>query len=228
MITFNPRYSVGVIATLVLLWASSSYSLAQEAKSSQLATAPAKSPQYAVRITAKTKIASNITPKPKPGPREVPSDDKPHCFKADPTRSLIFDIRVEGIAKGTATVEIFSTDQMRYASQLDQSKPTGAAPGMESEESLGTAIRDGQAQIIFGGDSTQSGATGNTGSSVIHLGPLPPDNPVWLPKSGPYSNVALITISAGARGTKRNREVYKFLYSYQLWRNNPSECSLKP
>jgi hypothetical protein len=227
MITFNTRYFFSVIAILAGLSPTSGFTLAPDKKSSQAATAPAKSPPFAVTVTAKTKIASKAFPAPTPDRPEVPSDDKPHCFKADPTRSLIFDVQVEGLAKGTASVAIYSVDQMQYAARLDQSQPSGAAPGMESEESLGKAIKEGHAQIIFGADSVQSRATGNTGSSVIHLGPVP-GNPAWVPKSGPYSNVALITISAGARGGKRNREVYKFLYSYQLWKNDPSECSLKP
>jgi hypothetical protein len=225
MITFRTRYFLSVVATLAGLSATSSYSLAQEKKSSQLAAAPAKSPPYVVTVTANTKITPKALPAPTPGLPEVPSDDKPHCFKADPTRSLIFAVQVKGLAKGTASVAIFSVDQMQYAARLDQSQPSGAAPGVESEENSGKPIKDGRVQFVFGGDSTQSGVTGNTGSSVIHLGPLPPENPAWVPKSGPYSNVALITISAGG---KRNREVYKFLYSYQLWKNDATECSLKP
>jgi hypothetical protein len=228
MITFRTHYFLSVVAILAGLSATSSYSLAKEKKSSQLATASAKSPPYVVTVTANTRITPKALAAPTPGLPEVPSDDKPHCFKADPTRSLIFDVQVKGLAKGTVAVAIFSVDQMQYAARLDQSQPSGAAAGMESEKRQGKAIKDGRVQIVFGGDSTQSGLTGGTEVEPIHLGPLPPDNPAWVPKSGPYSNVALITISAGARGGKRNREVYKFLYSYQLWKNDPSECSLKP
>ena len=177
MMVHKMRYLLCPVAILAGLSPIVISSMAQKTKSSNSSTCPEFHP-YSVSVTAST---------------STPSDDKPHCFKADPRRSLTFDIRMKGRAPATAAVEIISLDQMKFI--VGQAHTSDAAPNMESEVSLPTAIMDGVAKVSFAGESAESERKRPT---VIHLGPGPGAG-AWVPKSGPYSNVALITISAALK-----------------------------
>jgi hypothetical protein len=196
MIVHNIRCLFCLVAVLAGLSPIVVFSMTQKTKTFKSSTRP-QSPPYSVSVTAST---------------STPSDDKPHCFKADPRRSLTFDIRVKGLTAARAAVEIISLDQMKFI--MGQSHTSDATPNMEIEDSVSTPITKGVAKVSFAGESAES----------IHLGPGPGAGD-WVPKSGTYSNVALITISAGTKGGKQNDAVYKYVYTYQAWTNNPSECT---
>jgi hypothetical protein len=212
------RYFFCLVAIFAGLSVTAGYPLAKKKNSSKNSTAQAQSAPPVVTVEAKTRIVPIAKGKPKAGSPDAPSDDKLHCFKADPSRDLVFDIRVKGVAKGTATVEIISLDQMQFTDKMDQSQPSGAAAVMEVEQSQAVPIKNGRANVTFHGER----------KGLIHLGPLPPGGSFWLPKSGPYSNVALITVSAGTKGGKQSGKIYKYVYSYRMWKNDANECSLKP
>src|ERR1700720_2584125 len=111
MILCETRYFFGLVAIFAGL-AAPGYSLGQVASSSRSSGARAQSAPPVVTVEATTH---------RPGVPNAPTDDQLHCFKADPTRNLVFDIHVEGVARGSAMVEIISADQMQYAGTMIQS-----------------------------------------------------------------------------------------------------------
>jgi hypothetical protein len=154
------------------------------------------------------------------------AEEQEHCFKAAPGSDLVLTISSADINRplpknGVVTVEIINLSLLDTTRTNSLSKPD-VSPDMKYELAAATINKLGYAKVIFPGDANKASA--GPRNTTIHLGSL---DPMEVPVTTPYSNVALITIS-NPRNTANMVEPVKYVYAYQVWTKNPSECAQKP